>query len=117
VPVSVMRTCRPRRARTRSPLDVAGFVARRPMLVDSDRAVDAVFPGIARRKSSHARAWSLKGKADREPRVSHFGHHGLIVEMLDRWAVAPPPDGLVGSPLRPASGDGAPARVVLVRPR
>ena len=55
------------------------------------------------------------GDANRESHLTLLGNDVLIVETLDLSAVAPGPYDLVCLPLKLAVGDGAPARVLLVR--
>jgi arylformamidase len=55
------------------------------------------------------------GSANRESHVTLLGNDVLIIELLDLHAIAPGPYELICLPLKLAIGDGAPARVLLVR--
>jgi arylformamidase len=55
------------------------------------------------------------GEANRETHTTLLGNDVLIVETLDLSGVEPGEYGLVCLPLKLAAGDGAPARVLLVR--
>jgi arylformamidase len=56
------------------------------------------------------------GAANREVHVALLGNDVLVIELLDLHLIEPGPYELVCLPLKLAIGDGAPARVLLVRP-
>jgi arylformamidase len=56
------------------------------------------------------------GSANREVHVALLGNDVLVIELLDLHLIEPGPYELVCLPLKLAIGDGAPARVLLVRP-
>ena len=55
------------------------------------------------------------GPQNRDPHLTLLGNDVLVIELLDLSRIEPGPYELVCPPLKLAEGDGAPARVLLVR--